>query len=150
MFNDKNIYQTISDIPFNKNQLQLLTRNNNTIMAGMGGIGGDKRGFVGHHSTKKRRNGSSKERQSYNGGSLNSHNSQGMSMLDYSNRQSNKNINAHTSMNPYMFDIASGKKSIKKKSESIDFVSQPHKIINACMLFATPLCCVLKQIVLID
>lgn len=25
-------------------------------------------------------------------------------------------------MNPYLFDVASGKKSIKKKSESIDFV----------------------------
>ena len=57
-FSDKNIYQTISEVPFNKQQLQLLTRNGNTNL--------DKRSFVavGNHSTKKRRQGSSKERQS--------------------------------------------------------------------------------------
>lgn len=81
-------------------------------------IGGtDKRNnfiAIGHHSTKKRRNGSSKERQSYQSGSING-------LLDYSNRQSNKNI-VHN-INPYMFEVSTGKKSIKKKSESIDFVS---------------------------
>ncbi|CDW79975.1 UNKNOWN [Stylonychia lemnae] len=108
LFNDKNIYQTISEIPINKNQLQLLTRNGNNLI--------EKRNFMvlGHHSTKKRRNGSSKDRQSLNSGSFNG-------LLDYSNRQSNKNIVQN--VNPYMFDSASGKKSIKKKSESIDFVS---------------------------
>eukprot|EP00347_Sterkiella_histriomuscorum_P012990 403366438 len=116
LFNDKNIYQTISDIPFNKNQLQLLTRNNNNMI--------DKRNFmaVGNHSTKKRRNGSSKERQSYQGGSING-------LLDYSNRQSNKNI-VQNNINPYMYEMASGKKSIKKKSESIDYSKKKNKILR--------------------
>jgi len=118
-FSDKNIYQTISEVAFNKQQLQLLTRNTNTNL--------DKRSFVavGNHSTKKRRQGSSKERQaSVVTQSVNA------SLLDYSNRQqSNKNIIQGFSSNPYLFEVVSGKKTIKKKSESIDFVSSPFLIV---------------------
>ena len=43
------------------------------------------------------------------------------SLLDYSNRNSNKNIKA--GINPYLFEINSSKKISKKKSESLDIVS---------------------------
>lgn len=78
----------------------------------------DKRNYmvVGNHSTKKRKQASSKDRS--NNISVNSG---GANMIDFSNRHSNKNI--FHNVNPYLFEITSGKKSIKKKSESIDFVS---------------------------
>jgi hypothetical protein len=90
-----------------------MTRNNNNSI-----IEKQKFMVMGHHSAKKRRQGSSsKERQSFQNGSINS-------LLDFSNRQSNKNI--FQNINPYLFDVSSGKKSIKKKSESIDFVRFIH------------------------
>lgn len=41
-------------------------------------------------------------------------------LIEFSDRYSNKNLK---SSNPYTFDNQSSKKSLKKKSESIDVVS---------------------------